>query len=124
MATMNLLAEVEYDCVFAFKYSPRPNTPSLTMIDTVQEQEKNLRLQALLDRQREIQRVNYSKHIGEIVEVMVEGTNSARGQIAGRSSQNKPVNFTWPHAIAPAPGSYLRVKITGAFPNSLLGESV
>ena len=122
--TMDLLAEVEYDCVFAFKYSARPNTPALVMIDSIPEAETAKRLQALLDRQREIQRVNYSKQIGEIIEVMVEGTNPARGQIAGRSSQNKPVNFTSPHPIAPAPGSYQRVKITGAYPNSLVGESV
>jgi tRNA-2-methylthio-N6-dimethylallyladenosine synthase len=122
--TMNLLAEVQFDCVFAFKYSARPNTPALTMIDTVPEGEKAKRLQVLLDRQREIQRANYSRHIGEIIEVMVEGANPARGQIAGRSSQNIPVNFTHSQAIAPAPGSYLRVSITGAYPNSLVGESV
>jgi tRNA-2-methylthio-N6-dimethylallyladenosine synthase len=122
--TMDLLAEVEYDCVFAFKYSARPNTPSLVMIDSIPEAEKASRLQVLLERQREIQRVNYSTHIGDVVEVMVEGTHPARGQIAGRSSQNKPVNFEWPQPIAPAPGSYLRVKITGAFPNSLVGQAV
>src|SRR5208282_331766 len=122
--TMNLLAEVEYDCVFAFKYSARPNTPALTMADTVPESEKALRLQVLLDRQREIQRVNYSKRIGEVIEVMVEGAHPARGQIAGRSSKNIPVNFTTQSPIAPAPGSYHRVKITGAYPNSLVGESV
>ena len=55
---------------------------------------------------------------------MVEGAHPARGQIAGRSSQNKPVNFEWSQPIAPAPGSYLRVKITGAFPNSLVGQAV
>ena len=122
--TMNLLAAVQYDCVFAFKYSARPNTPALVMIDSIPEAEKASRLQVLLERQREIQRINYSKHIGEIVEVMVEGANPSRGQIAGRSSQNKPVNFEWLEPIAPAPGSYLRVKITGAFPNSLVGQAV
>ncbi len=122
--TMDLLAEVEYDCVFGFKYSARPNTPALTMIDSIPEAEKAKRLQSLLDRQREIQRANYSKHIGEIMEVMVEGINPARGQIAGRSSQNKPVNFTSAQAIAPAPGSYLQVRITGSFPNSLVGEAI
>jgi tRNA-2-methylthio-N6-dimethylallyladenosine synthase len=94
------------------------------MIDTIPEDEKAQRLQVLLERQREIQRINYSKHIGEIIEVMVEGANPARGQVAGRSSQNKPVNFEWSHPIAPAPGSYLRVKITAAFPNSLAGQVV
>jgi len=69
---------VQYDCVFAFKYSARPNTPSLTMIDSVPESEKTLRLQALLERQREIQRVNYSKQIGEILEVMVEAAGQSK----------------------------------------------
>jgi tRNA-2-methylthio-N6-dimethylallyladenosine synthase len=122
--TMNLLATVEYDCVFAFNYSARPNTPALVMIDMISQEEKSKRLQVLLDRQREIQRVNYSKHIGQVMEVMVEGLNPARGQVAGRSSQNKPVNFTCAQPIAPAPGSYVQVKITGAFPNSLTGERV
>src|SRR5208337_3917830 len=61
--TMDLLAEVQYDCVFAFRYSARPNTPSLVMIDSVPDTEKAQRLQVLLERQREIQRINYSKHI-------------------------------------------------------------
>jgi len=122
--TMDLLDEVEYDCVFGFKYSARPNTPALTMIDSIPEAEKAKRLQVLLDRQRDLQRVNYAKHLGEIMEVMVEGTHPARDQIAGRSSQNKPVNFTWGQPIAPAPGSYVQVKITGAFPNSLAGEAI
>ncbi|KAA6462096.1 tRNA (N6-isopentenyl adenosine(37)-C2)-methylthiotransferase MiaB [Acidobacteria bacterium AB60] len=122
--TMDLLAEVQYDCVFGFKYSARPNTPALVMIDSIPEAEKAQRLQVLLDRQREIQRANYAKHLGETMEVMVEGANPARGQIAGRSSQNKSVNFTWPQPIAPAPGTYLNVRITATHPNSLVGEAV
>jgi tRNA-2-methylthio-N6-dimethylallyladenosine synthase len=122
--TMNLLNEVQYDVVFGFKYSARPNTPALTMIDSIPETEKAKRLQVLLDRQREIQRVNYAKQLGQIIEVMVEGQNPAREQVSGRSSQNKPVNFTWPHPIAPAPGSYVQVRITATHPNSLVGEAV
>jgi tRNA-2-methylthio-N6-dimethylallyladenosine synthase len=122
--TMDLLEQVEYDCVFGFKYSMRPNTPALTMIDSIAETEKARRLQVLLDRQREIQRVNYAKHLGQIMEVMVEGYNPARQQVTGRSSQNKPVNFTCAQPIAPAPGSYLQVKITATHPNSLVGEAV
>jgi tRNA-2-methylthio-N6-dimethylallyladenosine synthase len=55
---------------------------------------------------------------------MVEGQNPSRGQVTGRSTQNKSVNFTCAQPIAPAPGSYLQVNITGAYPNSLVGESV
>jgi len=122
--TMDLLQEVQYDCVFGFKYSGRPNTPALTMIDSVPEAEKAKRLQVVLDRQREIQRANYARHLGEEMEVMVEGTNLARGQITGRSSQNKSVNFTTASPIAPAPGSYVKVRIVQTHPNSLVGEAV
>src|ERR1700722_11145645 len=66
--TMDLLDKVKYDCVFGFKYSARPNSPALTMIDSIEESEKANRLQVLLDRQREIQRANYSMQIGQIME--------------------------------------------------------
>jgi tRNA-2-methylthio-N6-dimethylallyladenosine synthase len=123
-ATMELLAQVQYDSLFGFKYSSRPNTPASTMTDSLPEGEKAARLQVLLDRQHEIQSANYSKQLGEILEVMVEGINPAREQIIGRSSQNKPINFTCAQPIAPAPGSYLQVKITATHPNSLTGEAV
>ena len=48
---------VQYDAVFAFKYSPRPNTPALAMIDAIPDEEKAKRLQVLLDRQREMAKV-------------------------------------------------------------------
>jgi tRNA-2-methylthio-N6-dimethylallyladenosine synthase len=122
--TVDLLDEVQYDCVFGFKYSGRPNTPALTMIDFIPEAEKVIRLQAVLDHQREIQTINYSKHLRQMMEVMVEGINPARKQVIGRSSQNIPVNFTCIQEIAPAPGSYVQVKITATHPNSLVGEAV
>jgi tRNA-2-methylthio-N6-dimethylallyladenosine synthase len=55
---------------------------------------------------------------------MVEGKNEARGQIIGRSTQNKTVNFTHGQFIDPANGSYVNVRITKSFPNSLVGEMV
>jgi tRNA-2-methylthio-N6-dimethylallyladenosine synthase len=94
------------------------------MIDSIPDAEKAKRLQVALDRQREIQRLNYAKHLGEEMEVMVEGFHPARNQVSGRSSQNKPVNFTTAYPIAPAPGSYAKVKITNTHPNSLVGEAV
>jgi len=122
--TISLLHEVQYDAVFAFKYSPRPNTPAITMPDSIPDELKSERLQILLDRQREIQRANYSNHIGEVLEVMVEGHNQARGQVIGRTSQNKTLNFTTTQPILPATGSYLPVRVTKSFPNSLVGEAV
>ena len=78
----------------------------------------------LLDVQKEIQRKRYARHLGQAMEVMVEGHNPARGQVVGRSSQNKTVNFTVAQPILPAVGSYQMVRITQTFPNSIAGEAL
>jgi tRNA-2-methylthio-N6-dimethylallyladenosine synthase len=124
MQTATLLDAVQYDAIFAFKYSPRPNTPAISMADSIPEEVKVARLKILLDRQRDIQRLSYERHLGEVMDVMVESHNSARNQVVGRSSQNKTVNFTTKSMILPALGSYQRVKVTQTFPNSLLAEAV
>ena len=122
--TLDLLDEVVYDAVFAFKYSPRPNTPSLQLEDAIPDQEKARRLEVLMSRQREIQRVRYEKYIGTRCEVMVEGKNEVRAQYIGRTTHNKTLNFTAPEHAHPSPGAYAPILVTGSFPNSLLGELV
>ncbi len=122
--TLSLLEVVGYDAVYAFQYSQRPNTPAVGMPDTVPDDIKAARLQRLMDAQRERQRISYERHLGQVMDVMVEGYNRQRGQVTGRSSQNKTVNFTTTQPILPALGSYLNVRITRTFPNSLVGEAV
>jgi tRNA-2-methylthio-N6-dimethylallyladenosine synthase len=122
--TLSLLDEVGYDSIFTFKYSPRPNTPSLALEDAIPDREKSRRLEVLMAKQKEIQINRYKKYIGTISEVMVEGRNEARAQWIGRTSQNKTLNFTAPEASAPKVGTYVPVKATASFPNSLLGELV
>src|SRR5579863_10160311 len=122
--TLSLLDEVEYDAIFGFKYSPRPNTPALALDDAIPDQEKARRLEALMSHQKEIQITNYQRYIGQTLEVMVEGKNEARKQFVGRTSHNKTLNFTAPDASAPEIGTYVKVKATQSFPNSLLGELV
>ncbi len=120
--SLSLLDEVGYDGVFSFKYSPRPNTPALQYADTIPDVEKARRLQVLQEHQRELQRFSYRRHLGQIIEVMVEGKNPARGQITGRTSQNKTLNFVINGNPEPRVGEYVRVRVTQTFPNSLLGE--
>ena len=122
--TLSLLEEVGYDGVFAFKYSPRPNTPSIAMPDAIPDEEKSRRLAVLLEKQRAIQQIRNQKHKGQILEVMVEGKNQLRQQWIGRTSQNQTLNFTTPESVNLEAGSYVPVRVTVAFPNSLLGEMV
>jgi tRNA-2-methylthio-N6-dimethylallyladenosine synthase len=53
---------------------------------------------------------------------MVEGRNLARGQWIGRTTQNKVLNFTASEDASLTSGSYVNVRVTQAFPNSLVGE--
>ena len=122
--TLSLLDEVGFDAVFAFKYSPRPNTPSLSMEDAIPDEEKARRLEVLMARQREIQTASYKRYIGTQCEAMVEGRNESRGQFMGRTSDNKTLNFTAPAEVVLSPGMYVPVRVTASFPNSLVGELV
>jgi tRNA-2-methylthio-N6-dimethylallyladenosine synthase len=122
--TLSLLDQVEFDGVFSFKYSPRPNTPSLSLDDAIPDEEKSRRLTVLMERQREIQRRRNQNQIGQNLEVMVEARNETRQQWIARTSQNKTLNFAAPESISISPGSYVQVEVTGSFPNSLLGRLV
>jgi tRNA-2-methylthio-N6-dimethylallyladenosine synthase len=120
--TLSLLDVVGYDSVFTFKYSPRPNTPALRLEDAIPDAEKARRLATLNDKQKQIGARRNQRHVGQILEAMVEGKNAARGQWVGRTSQIKVLNFTAPSGVELAAGSYVPVRVTGSFPNSLIGE--
>ena len=120
--TITLLEEVGYDAIYGFKYSRRPNTPAIHMEDSIPEEVKIQRLAILNARQREIQRANYARHLDQVMPIMVEHGANSRGQITGRSTQNKTVNFACDGT--PVIGSYVDVRITHIFPSSLVGEAV
>ncbi len=123
--TLDLLDEVQYDSLFSFKYSPRPNTAALAMEDRVPEEEKQRRLLTLQEKQRAIQIRRNAEWIGRIQEVMVEGRNQALGQWIGRTSDNRTLNFSHPGSNGDSlVGRYLPVRVTRSGPNSLVGESV
>ncbi len=126
--TVDLLDEVEYDSMFSFKYSPRPNTAALAMPDAVPDDEKQRRLTILQEKQRAIQIRRNAALVGEIREVLVEGRNQALGQWIGRTSDNRTLNFTHADSNGHSPGvsligRYLPVRVTRAGPNSLVGET-
>ena len=123
--TLALLDQVEYDSLFSFKYSPRPNTAALAMGDKVPEEEKTRRLMIVQERQRAIQIRRNAAAVGMVQEVLVEGRNQALGQWIGRTSQNRTLNFGADGAgDENLIGQYLDVRVTRAGPNSLVGESV
>ncbi|HTS46643.1 MAG TPA: tRNA (N6-isopentenyl adenosine(37)-C2)-methylthiotransferase MiaB [Bryobacteraceae bacterium] len=127
--TLELLHQVEYDSVFSFKYSRRPNTSALALDDHIPEEEKTRRLTILQEKQRAIQIRRNSELVGTAEEAFVEGYNQATGQWIGRTTQNRTLNFLHPEHAHPQTGDTLigkftSVRITRAGPNSLAGEAL
>jgi tRNA-2-methylthio-N6-dimethylallyladenosine synthase len=121
--TLQLLEEVEYDSLFAFKYSPRPNTSALRFEDHISEEEKTRRIMILNERQRAIQIRRNAERIGALEEVHVEGRHQALQQWIGRTEHNQTLNFSGRDTEA-LRGTYVPVRVTRAGPNSLVGEAV
>jgi tRNA-2-methylthio-N6-dimethylallyladenosine synthase len=120
--TLSLLDEVQYDSLFSFKYSPRPNTPSLSMSDSISEEEKSRRLTILQDKQREIQMEKNARLVGDRFEVLVGGKSRRENQWSGYTTSHRVINFA--SQERELLGTYVQVKVTGATPNSLVGEHV
>ena len=120
--TLDLLDEVQYDSLFSFKYSPRPNTAALAMENVVPEEVKQQRLVTLQEKQRTIQIRRNAELIGTTQEVLVEGRHESLGQWIGRTSTNRTLNFTHPETEGLV-GKYLPVQVTRSGPNSLVGEA-
>jgi tRNA-2-methylthio-N6-dimethylallyladenosine synthase len=121
--TLEILRDVEYDEIFAFTYSPRPHTLATRIYpDDVPGEVKRRRLESVLKLQNEISLRRNKAMIGRMEEILVEGTAKlGRGQIMGRTRANRIVNALGSESLT---GKVIRVRITAASANSLLGELI
>ncbi|PYV06539.1 MAG: tRNA (N6-isopentenyl adenosine(37)-C2)-methylthiotransferase MiaB [Acidobacteria bacterium] len=119
--TLRLLDEVQYDSVFSFKYSPRPNTAALNLPGEVPEEEKGKRLRRLQEHQNLIQYNKNAAYVAQVLEVLVEDRARANFSLAGRAANNKVVNFNGPESLI---GKFAEIQITGFSANSLRGVRV
>jgi tRNA-2-methylthio-N6-dimethylallyladenosine synthase len=121
--TLSLTAVVRYHSMFSFKYSERPNTLALKrMPEDVGEEEKTRRIVALQTLQKDIQGELYTEAIGRTLDVLVDSRSRRREwELSGRTSGNTVVNLAGDPSWI---GRTVRVRITGANPNSLRGEAV
>lgn len=119
--TLELVEEVRFDSLFAFRYSARPGTASARWgsASEVPEAASVDRLGRLLALQERIQlEINRSLEGCEF-EVLIEGEDR-KEQSRGRTPCNRIVHIEGAEPIAP--GSYAPVRILRGLPNSLIGE--
>ena len=94
-ATLSLMAQVRYDSAFMFKYSARKGTVAFReMPDTVSEEEKGRRLEAVIAQQNCISEKINATYVGRTLEVLVQGdARKGEGLAAGKSDGFKTVVF-------------------------------
>ena len=120
MQTMDLIAEVRFDCAFSFVYSPRPGTPAANLRDNVPPEEKQRRLHILQNRIRQFDDEFKQSLVGTTQRILVEKPSlRGEGRMAGRTSSNRVVNFEGPLALI---GQIVDVFITETQTNSLRGR--
>ena len=119
--TLELLDDLEYDEIFSFAYSPRPQTVSAKIYaDDIPQDIKKERLTCVQALQRGISLAKNRRCIGNVEEILVDGPSRLKnGQVMGRTRSNRIVNVVGPNDLI---GRLIPVRITGATANSLIGE--
>ncbi len=121
--TLSLVEQVRYGSMFAFKYSPRPGTPSLKIGPPMDDAIASDRLQRLFELHERIKRERLESYRGRVVPVMVEGpSRNDPAMLSGRTDDYWVVNF---HGDPSTPlGSILGVRIDSAQHHTLRGEAL
>jgi tRNA-2-methylthio-N6-dimethylallyladenosine synthase len=117
-ATLEMVERVEYDNVFAFRYSRRPGTPAAEMEDQIAEDVKARRNARLLEVVNRVTAARSARLAGQVVEVLVDGMSRRNaGELSGRTRCNRVVNFEGRGAVAV--GDVATVRVTEVMPHSL-----
>ena len=121
--TLSLMEYVKYDFGFMFAYSERPGTlAEKRMEDDVPLEIKKRRLAEIIDLQQEHSLYRTKQHVGNIEEVLIEGTSKkSDAHWKGRNTQNTVVVFPKENYKI---GDFVNVNIEDCTSTTLIGKAV
>ncbi len=119
-ATLRLVERMRFVGLFGFKYSERPGTPALRLVDFVDECESAARLTELFALSDARRQSYLAGLVGTEQTVLVEGKGSD-GAYTGRTERNEIVHLACRRDVT---GQLVDVVIRQAFKNSLAAEAV
>lgn len=118
--TLKLVSDVRYSNIYSFIYSKRTGTKAAQIEDMTTYEEKQGRMQRLLELQRDITTEDYKKFIGRTLTVLTDSVGKGgEGTLCGKSSEFIIVNFKGDSSLI---GKFVKVKITSARNWALDGE--
>ena len=119
--SLDLLQEIRFGQVFAFAFSPRPNTPAARYDDQVEEVAKMERLHRLFALTEQISSELNQELVGREFPVLIDGDSRRNpNHWQGRGEDNRVVNFA--KCGREGVGDIVDVRITRAGAHSLVGE--
>lgn len=122
MFTIKALKEIEFDGIFAFKFSPRPGTKAAELKDHLPEEIISERLSEILETQDEITTRKNKSLEGTTQEILLEGySKTDKKKLTGRTRTNKIVTIPTTDIKK---GSLINVLITKGRQHSLEGRPV
>ncbi|MBC7765353.1 MAG: TRAM domain-containing protein, partial [Hyphomonadaceae bacterium] len=120
--TIAVVRAVEFDMLFTYLYSKRIGTPSEKMPDVLTDAQKQLNFEKLLLVQNDISLKKNRALLGEIVEILVEGTSKTDAHVlTGRTRGGKIVHCKGDMALV---GQFVHVKINEAQTWTLTGDII
>ena len=118
--TLSLVAEVGYDSMFTFIFSPRKGTPAYDMPDPYTRQQKQVRFDRLLELANTISAEKHKAYEGRTLRVLIDGTSDSQGyNLSARTDGGRLVHLQGDPSLI---GRFAEVKITGSNTWALYGE--
>ncbi|WP_195560948.1 30S ribosomal protein S12 methylthiotransferase RimO [Anaeromassilibacillus sp. D41t1_190614_C2] len=122
----DFIKEIRFERLGCFAYSQEEDTPAAEMENQIEEEEKRRRAGRVMETQMGIMQDWGEAQVGRVFDVLTEGFDEETQCWFGRSYADAPeidgrVYFT--AADAPAPGQFVRVRITACTDCDLMGEA-
>ncbi len=119
--TMRVCHEVGFAKAHVFRFSPRPNTPALSMDQQIPEDIKELRSHQLIALCEELRSKYLQRFIGRVMPVLVEGRQDSRGLMKGFTPNYIPVRFEASRSLS---GSIVNVQLSAIGDSEMQGHIV
>ena len=120
--TLDVMEKVQFDSAYTFKYSSRPGTKAAEFEDIISEEEKQSRLERVIDMQKKHTLLQNQKRVGTVEIVLVEKESKrSTNHWAGRTDSNKWVIFEKNNFKI---GDLVPIKIIEAKGITLRGETI
>ena len=122
----DFIKEIRFERLGCFAYSREEDTPAAEMENQIEEDEKRRRAGRVMETQMGIMQDWGEAQVGRVFDVLTEGFDEETQCWFGRSYADAPeidgrVYFT--AADVPAPGQFVRVRITACMDCDLMGEA-